>query len=112
MADVLSSVSAPAQRLYQVMCELAEDGICKANQRQYIAVLSCAFKTLIPARDELVRAGLVERIMHLRGKRDWYKIVPVTKIERTREHAERIERQQVRASAAIEEVRRQTSLFE
>jgi DNA-binding MarR family transcriptional regulator len=98
--SVLDGVSEAAARLYRQMAEFSERGICKANQRQLVAVLNIAFKTLIPARDELVRAGLVERIHHKRGRRDWYKIIPETEIVARRETALRVERAKNRADAA------------
>lgn len=108
--SVLDEVSEPAARLYRQMAEFSERGICKANQRQLIAVLGMAFKTLIPARDELVRAGLVERIHHKRGRRDWYKIIAETEIVARRETAMRLERSKQRADAARGEAMAQLSL--
>lgn len=98
--NVLDGVSETAARIYRQMAEFSERGICKANQRQMVAVLGIAFKTFIAERDMLVRAGLIERIHHKRGRRDWYKVIAETEIVARRETALREERSKKRAEAA------------
>lgn len=98
--SVLDEVSEPARRVYQAMAQVSTAGICKANQRELVAMLNMAFKTLCPARDELVTRGLLERIHHKRGRRDWYKIVPETAVERAREKAKLNDRRAERSANA------------
>jgi DNA-binding MarR family transcriptional regulator len=109
--DVLDEISEPALRVYRVMTQVAERGICKANQRELTAMLGMSTKTLIPARDELVKAGLIERIMHYRGRRDWYRIIPSTTIDAKREQIARAVTRNERAKTTLENVTRQTTLF-
>jgi hypothetical protein len=97
----LEAVSEPARRLYQAMVNVSHRGICKSNQRQLIAITGMAFKTLIALRDELVARGLIKRIFHYRGKRDWYKIVPETELDRAAEAAAR----ERRRAAALADAR-------
>jgi L-lysine 2,3-aminomutase len=97
----LDGLSPAARRLYQAMVDVADRGICKANQRQLRAITSQAFKTIIVLRDELVAAGVIERYMHKRGRRDWYKIVPVTELERREENRQR----EVRRAQAVVDAR-------
>jgi hypothetical protein len=109
----LIAAGSPASigRLYAVMRDVAPQGICKANQREIRAATGMAFKTIIKMRDELVRVGLIERFDHYRGKRDWYRIISITKreceIEKHRRDAKINEnREQLRKAA-----NRELSLF-
>lgn len=82
METILKRIGDPARRLYEAMWQFTDNGVCKANQRQLIAATSMAFKTLIPARDELVRVGLCERYKAKRGRRDWYRMIKAEEIDR------------------------------
>jgi hypothetical protein len=82
METILKRITDPARRLYEAMWQFTDNGVCKANQRQLIAATSMAFKTLIPARDELVRVGLCERYVAKRGRRDWYRMNKAEEIDR------------------------------
>jgi hypothetical protein len=109
---LLESLTPPARRLYDAMVALAERGICKANQRELVAVTGMAFKTFIVLRDDLVRLGLVERFLHKRGRRDWYKILAVTEVERERERIAQEARRASALSSIRDQQQRELRLFD
>ncbi|MHB8142015.1 MAG: hypothetical protein ACYDHD_12330 [Vulcanimicrobiaceae bacterium] len=94
------------------MQALADRGICKANQRELRQYTGMAFKTICPARDELVANGLIERIHHFRGRRDWYRIIPLPAVERKRERRQKEEEQKKTRAQLIADTTRVVPLFE
>lgn len=84
MEPILDRISPPARRVYLAMCQLQDrNNICKASQRELVAATSMAFKTIIPARDELLRMGLIEVVGRGRGNRpDWHRVIAAESLDR------------------------------
>jgi hypothetical protein len=84
MEPIMERISLPARKVYGAMCQLQDrNKICKASQRELVAATSMAFKTIIPARDELLRMGLLEVVGKGRGNRpDWHRVIPAESLDR------------------------------
>lgn len=82
--SLLDELNEHERRLYEGLACLANDkGYITTSQRQIAERVGMARKTLIPARDQLVRLGLIVRYeAHYQGKRDNYLLVDVAEAER------------------------------
>lgn len=105
MVTTFASLTDAEKRVYAAMKTFADaGGYCRANQRELIAATKVAFTTLIAARDTLVHHGFVQRIKYLyRGKRDWYRVLPIDAVERAAEARAREARRITTVTNAVEE---------
>lgn len=105
MATTFASLNDVERRVYEAMKTFADaKGYCRANQRELVAATKVAFTTLAAARDALVHHGFVERIKYLyRGKRDWYRVMPIDAVERAAEAAAREVRRITTVTKAVED---------